>query len=576
MLETNRNNLSEDLSPYLQQHKKNPVHWQVWSKEVLDFARKKKFPILLSVGYASCHWCHVMAHESFEDQETADLMNKYFLNIKVDREERPDIDYIFQSSFQLFNNSSGGWPLTMFLDENAVPFMAGTYFPKVTSHGLTSFKEVILKVGETYRQQREEIIKQSPVISKSLELRKSSVLNQDLENILKNIIINLDKEKGGYKGSPKFPIFNIYDTLLYFFTKTKNVDYLEPIELVLKQLCSQGIYDHVEGGISRYTVDENWLIPHFEKMLYDNAQFVFLISKFLKINKSDYFQKKIIQTIEFINKNFLNPENNLLGSAYDADSDGEEGKYYVFNYNEVKEIKDIEQYFDIKPDGNWENKIILREIKPPPETVVIKLKDIRKKKIKPFFDNKVQLDLNCLWISALISAEKILPKNNYLQIAETYYNNLEKIFFKEEKLYHTNSKTFVFLEDYAYAISMLLDLSDQTLKPNYLFKAKDLCSKTIELFYVKEKSIFQKNIVSKNDLFHRPIDISDNNIPNGNSIMLLNFSRLGMKSEAKELSNSLNGYLNIYKSLMTSSLKSIDYFNMIEDNKNCTENGCIF
>ena len=576
MLETNRNNLSEDLSPYLQQHKKNPVHWQVWSKEVLDFARKKKFPILLSVGYASCHWCHVMAHESFEDQETADLMNKYFLNIKVDREERPDIDYIFQSSFQLFNNSSGGWPLTMFLDENAVPFMAGTYFPKVTSHGLTSFKEVILKVGETYRQQREEIIKQSPVISKSLELRKSSVLNQDLENILKNIIINLDKEKGGYKGSPKFPIFNIYDTLLYFFTKTKNVDYLEPIELVLKQLCSQGIYDHVEGGISRYTVDENWLIPHFEKMLYDNAQFVFLISKFLKINKSDYFQKKIIQTIEFINKNFLNPENNLLGSAYDADSDGEEGKYYVFNYNEVKEIKDIEQYFDIKPDGNWENKIILREIKPPPESVVIKLKDIRKKKIKPFFDNKVQLDLNCLWISALISAEKILPKNNYLQIAETYYNNLEKIFFKEEKLYHTNSKTFVFLEDYAYAISMLLDLSDQTLKPNYLFKAKDLCSKTIELFYVKEKSIFQKNIVSKNDLFHRPIDISDNNIPNGNSIMLLNFSRLGMKSEAKELSNSLNGYLNIYKSLMTSSLKSIDYFNMIEDNKNCTENGCIF
>jgi uncharacterized protein YyaL (SSP411 family) len=576
MLETNRNNLSEDLSPYLQQHKKNPVHWQVWSKEALDFARKKKFPILLSVGYASCHWCHVMAHESFEDQETADLMNKYFLNIKVDREERPDIDYIFQSSFQLFNNSSGGWPLTMFLDENAVPFMAGTYFPKVTSHGLTSFKEVILKVGETYRQQREEIIKQSPVISKSLELRKSSVLNQDLENILKNIIINLDNEKGGYKGSPKFPIFNIYDTLLYFFTKTKNVDYLEPIELVLKQLCSQGIYDHVEGGISRYTVDENWLIPHFEKMLYDNAQFVFLISKFLKINKSDYFQKKIIQTIQFINKNFLNPENNLLGSAYDADSDGEEGKYYVFNYNEVKEIKDIEQYFDIKPDGNWENKIILREIKTPPESVVIKLKDIRKKKIKPFFDNKVQLDLNCLWISALISAEKILPKNNYLQIAETYYNNLEKIFFKEEKLYHTNSKTFVFLEDYAYAISMLLDLSDQTLKPNYLFKAKDLCSKAIELFYVKEKSIFQKNIVSKNDLFHRPIDISDNNIPNGNSIMLLNFSRLGMKSEAKELSNSLNGYLNIYKSLMTSSLKSIDYFNMIEDNKNCTENGCIF
>ena len=575
MLKINKNNLSKDLSPYLQQHKENPVNWQVWSKEVLNFAKEKKIPILLSVGYASCHWCHVMAHESFEDKETAELMNKYFLNIKVDREERPDIDYVFQSSFQLFNQSGGGWPLTMFLDENAIPFMAGTYFPKIASHGLSSFKEVILKVGETYGQQREEIIRQSPIISKSLELRKSSVLNQDLENILQNIIVNLDKDKGGYIGAPKFPIFNIYDTLLYFFSKTKNSNYIEPVELILKQLCSQGIYDHVEGGLSRYTIDENWLIPHFEKMLYDNAQFVLLISKFLKISKNNYFEKKIIQTIEYIHSNFQNRESNLLGSAYDADSEGEEGKYYVFNYNELRDIKDIKQYFDIEREGNWENKIILKEIKAPPESVVIKLKELRKKKIKPFFDNKIQLDLNCLWVSALISAEKILPKNHYLQIAETFYNSLEKMFFKDEKLHHTNSKTSVFLEDYAYAIAMLLDLSDQTLKPSYMFKAKDLCRKTIELFYVKEKSIFQNNIISENDLFHKPINISDNNIPNGNSVMLLNFSRLGMKNEARELSNSLNGYLNIYKSLMASSLKSIDYFNTIESNKNCTELGCI-
>ena len=575
MLEINKNNLSEDLSPYLQQHKKNPVNWQTWSKEVLNIAKKKKIPILLSVGYASCHWCHVMAHESFEDKETAELMNKYFLNIKVDREERPDIDYIFQSSFQLFNQSGGGWPLTMFLDENAIPFMGGTYFPKIPSHGLPSFKEVILKVGETYNQQREEIIKQSPVIAKSLELKKSSVLNQNLENILQSTIINLDKEKGGYKGAPKFPIFNVYDTLLYFFTKTKNFNYIEPVELILKQLCSQGIYDHVEGGLSRYTVDENWLIPHFEKMLYDNAQFVLLISKFLKINKNNYFEKKAIQTIEFINKNFLNQENNLLGSAYDADSDGEEGKYYVFNHNELKGIKDIEQYFNVKPDGNWDGKIILREIKTPPESIIIKLKELRKDKNKPFFDNKIQLDLNCLWVSALISAEKVIPNKSYLQKAEAFYNNLEKMFFMEDKLYHTNSKTSVFLEDYAFAIAMLLDLSDQTLKPNYLFKAKEICKKTIELFYVKEKLIFQKNIISNNDLFYKPIDISDNNISNGNSIMLLNFSRLGMKREAKELSNSLNGYLNIYKSLMTSSLKSIDYFNMTESSKTCTDDGCI-
>ena len=274
--------------------------------------------------------------------------------------------------------------------------------------------------------------------------------------------------------------------------------------------------------------------------------------------------------------NFLNSQKNLLGSAYDADSDGEEGKYYIFNYNELKKIKDIEKYFDVKPDGNWENKIILREIKKsPPESIITKLKELRNKKNKPFFDNKIQLDLNCIWVSALISAGKVLPNNKYLEIAENFYTNLEELFFKKDRLFHTSSKTSVFLEDYAYAIAMLLDLSDQTLKPNYLFKAKDLCKKTIDLFYIKEKSIFQKNIIAENDLFHKPIDISDNNIPNGNSIMLINFSRLGMKNEAKELSHSLNGYLNIYKSLMVSSLKAIDYYKMIESGKNCTETGCI-
>ena len=570
-----KNNLNLESSPYLQQHKDNPVYWQTWNSNVLNFARKNKKPILLSIGYSSCHWCHVMAHESFEDKETGDLMNKYFLNIKVDREERPDIDYIFQSSYQLFNQSGGGWPLTMFLDENAVPFMAGTYFPKINSHGLPSFKEVILKVGRTYTEQREEIIKQSSIISKSLELKKSLVLTQELEPILQSIILNLDDKKGGYKGSPKFPIFNIYDTLLFFYNRTKKLDYLKPVELVLEQLCSQGIYDHVEGGISRYTIDENWLIPHFEKMLYDNAQFILLLSKYLKTKKNEYYEKKIFQTIEFINKNFLHPENKLLGSAYDADSEGEEGKYYVFSYDELKNIKNINQYYDIKPEGNWENKIILKEIKTPTESVTLDLKKIREKKIKPFFDNKVQLDLNCLWVSSLISAEQILPNNNFLKIAESYYKNLEIFFFNKEQLQHTILKPDVFLEDYAYSIAMLLDLYEHTLKPNYLLKAKELCRKTYELFYVKEKSIFQKNIVATNELFHKPIDISDGNIPNGNSIMLLNYSRLKMNNEAKVLSNSLNGYLNFYKPIMASSLKAIDFFKMNESGKSCNENGCL-
>jgi len=568
-----KNNLEKDPSPYLQQHKNNPVNWQVWSKEILSLARAQKKPILLSIGYSSCHWCHVMAHESFEDKETAELMNKYFLNIKVDREERPDIDFIFQNSYQIFNQSGGGWPLTMFLDENAVPFMGGTYFPKTSQNGMPSFKEVLINVGSVYLEKRNEIVKQSQLIKKSLELNKSSVINQNLEPILENMIKNLDNEKGGYKGSPKFPIFNVYDTLMYFYNKTKNIKLLEPVKIIAQKLCSQGIYDQVEGGISRYAVDENWMIPHFEKMLYDNCQFIALLSKYVKIDNKDYYKKKIIQTINYINKNFFVFEKKLLGSSYDADSDGEEGKYYVFSYDEIKEIENIQKYFEVLPAGNWEGKIILKEKAYPPEDVINKLKSIRSTKNKPFFDNKVQLDLNCLWVSSLILAHSVIPNKNFLEKAETHFNQIEIHFLKDE-IYHSSSKNLVFLEDLAYTINALIDLNEATLNPKYKIKAIEMCKKTIDQFYIKEKKIFQKNKIKFNDLFVNPIDISDHTIPNGNSVMLQNLTRLGFKKESQELATSLNGYLNIYKSFMASSLKSIDYFNEISSGKTCNISGC--
>ena len=383
MVQNNKNVLSEDLSPYLKQHKDNPVNWQIWSKDTLEYAKLNKKPILLSIGYASCHWCHVMAHESFEDNETAKKMNELFINIKVDREERPDLDFIFQSSFQLFNQTSGGWPLTMFLDENGVPFMGGTFFPKESKHGLPSFKDVLQKVSEAYKHQRENIINQKELIIKNLELKKNSVLNQDIEPILEIALGNLDQIKGGYKGAPKFPNFVLYETLLYFYNKSKNKKYLDPVDLIIKQICSKGIYDHVEGGIARYTVDDNWIVPHFEKMLYDNPQFILLLSKYCKINTKNYFKDKLEQTIEFLKKNFVNIEG-FLGSAYDADSEGEEGKYYVYKYEEIKEIKNIEKYFEIKPEGNWENKIILIEKEKPTKEVLEKLLNLRKKKLNLF------------------------------------------------------------------------------------------------------------------------------------------------------------------------------------------------
>jgi len=568
----NQNKLGKDPSPYLQQHKNNPVNWQVWSKDILEIARKNKKPILLSIGYASCHWCHVMAHESFEDKETADLMNKYFINIKVDREERPDLDFVFQSSFQLFNQTGGGWPLTMFLDENGVPFMGGTYFPKNSRHGLPSFKEVLQKVHDAYKEQKENIIKQKDLVIKNLDLKKNSVLSQDLEPILEASLSQLDSIKGGYRGAPKFPTFNLYETLLYFYNKTGKKKYLDPITLLIKQLCSKGIYDHVEGGISRYTVDEDWIIPHFEKMLYDNTQFILLLSKYCKINKDQYFSEKLDQTIQFIKEEFLN-KNQLLGSAYDADSDGEEGKYYVYNYDDIKEIKDIRDYFEIDEKGNWENKIILVEKKKAPKKILEKLLDIRIKKNKPFFDEKTQLDLNCLWISGLISAHEILPAKGYLNLAVKFFNNIEENYLKKN-IQHSYSKEIVFLEDYAFLINALNDLSDKTMNFRYKDLARELSIEAIDKFYIKEKNIFQKNQKNNNDIFFRPIDIGDNTIPNGNAIMLTNLIRTGLMDETKNLANSLNGYLNIYKNHMMTAIRALDFFNNISAGKNCNEQGC--
>ncbi len=574
MIDIKKNNLLENPSPYLQQHRNNPVNWQVWSNETLELAKKNSKPILLSIGYASCHWCHVMAHESFEDQETADLMNKYFINIKVDREERPDLDFVFQSSFQLFNRTGGGWPLTMFLDENGVPFMGGTYFPKTNQNGLPSFKEVLNKVHDSYQEQKTKIIEQKDLIIKNLELKKNSVLNQDLEPVVENYLNYLDQSKGGYKGAPKFPTFYLYETFLYFYNITNKKKFLDPVTLIIKQICSKGLYDHVEGGISRYTVDENWITPHFEKMLYDNTQFILLLAKYCKINTENYFKEKLSQTIDFLNKEFLNKDG-LLGSAYDADSEGEEGKYYIFYYEEINDIKNISEYFEIDPKGNWEGKIILIEKKKPPKEIIDKLFKIRSKKKKPFFDDKSQLDLNCLWLSALITAHEVLPRKNYLKLAENYFLKIEEKFLKQT-IQHSYSSGVVFLEDYAFLINALNDLSDKTMNFKYKNYATNLCREVFSKFYIDKKNIFQKNLIKKNDIFFNPIDIGDNTIPNGNAIMLINLVRLGLMNEAKTLSNSLNGYLNVYKDHMVTAIRAIDFYNKLNEGKNCNEKGCSF
>ena len=379
----------------------------------------------------------------------------------------------------------------------------------------------------------------------------------------------MDPVKGGFHGAPKFPTFNLYETLLYFYNKTKDLKYIEPVNIILKQLCSKGIYDHVEGGISRYTVDENWIIPHFEKMLYDNTQFILLLSKYCKINKSKYYKDKLLQTVEFLKTNFINNEK-FLGSAYDADSEGEEGKYYVYSYEEIKKIPGIEEYFEIKPEGNWEKKIILIEKKAPTQEILNILKEIRSKKEKPFFDDKTQLDLNCLWISSLVAANEILPEMKYLKLAEEFFLLIEKKFIKD-KIYHSYSKKTVFLEDYAFLINALNDLSDKTMSFKYRELAKKITYETLKKFYLEQKIYFKKP-KDNSDVFN-PIDIGDNTIPNGNAIMLINLLRLGMMDEAKKLAQSLNEYLNIYKNHMMTALRAVDFL-IINTGGNCNEQGC--
>ena len=363
------NQLKNEKSPYLKQHENNPVNWLPWSKQSLLKAKNNRKPIFLSVGYASCHWCHVMAHESFENTETAKIMNEKFINIKVDREERPDLDFIFQRSLGILTGAQGGWPLSMFLDENGVPFTGGTYFPPKEIHGRPSFNSVLENVSKVYSENREKIISQVSQmrdIFKELN-RKNSVLKQNVEPYVDKIINYLDEENGGFKGAPKFPQFYIFDTIFYFYKKNNNKKYFKAVQNLLSNISSRGIYDHVEGGISRYTVDEKWIVPHFEKMLYDNILYINLLNSFIENNEDFYYINKLKQTLNFINREFIS-ENGLLGSAYDADSEGIEGKYYIWKYDDLKNLLNedlnlFEKKYSISKEGNFEGLNILVEKK---------------------------------------------------------------------------------------------------------------------------------------------------------------------------------------------------------------------
>ena len=573
------NLLKKEKSPYLKQHENNPVDWYAWNKETLLKAKTEKKPIFLSVGYASCHWCHVMAHESFEDQDTANLMNEKFINIKVDREERPDLDYVFQRSLSILTGTQGGWPLSMFLDENGVPFTGGTYFPPKEMQGRPDFKKVLNNVSSVYKENREKIISQAPQMQDIFSKinQRSAVLSQPLEPFVEKIITYLDEEYGSFKGAPKFPQFYMFDAIFYFYLKSNNQKYLTPVETLLTNISSKGVYDQLEGGIARYAVDEKWIIPHFEKMLYDNIQYINLLTKFYQKTKKKYFENKLIQTINFINKEFKNQEN-LYGSAYDADSEGIEGKYYVWSYEELKQLlKDdftlFEKKYEISNTGNFEGKNILIETKnklsEEEQNKIKKIEEVliqeRNKRVKPFFDDKSQTDLNAFILDTLISASIVLEDNNLKNKAlETIKILNEKL---SNKIYHCydSSEIDVFLEDYVYYAMLLITLYEVDGDEKALEKSTTIMKEIWEIFYNKDTQLLQKNIIQKNDLFVSPVDLNDSNIPNGNSVYLNLCNKLYTITNDKFwiekvniLKKSFHQVLNSFYSQMFSFIKTLD------------------
>ncbi|NEV92671.1 thioredoxin domain-containing protein [Psychroflexus sp. YR1-1] len=549
------NNLKHATSPYLLQHAENPVNWEEWSPEVLRRAQKENKPLIISVGYAACHWCHVMAHESFEDEEVAELMNAHFVCIKIDREERPDIDHIYMEAAQMLTGR-GGWPLNAFALPDGRPFYAATYFPK------ENWKKVLSNVAKAYASSYDQLLETAEKVTDGIQMSQelspvdgenefSSSSYTDFIMSWQNIV---DLENGGFKGAPKFPMSNSWQFLLQYYKRTQDNFGAEAFLKTLDGMALGGIYDQVGGGFSRYAVDDKWFAPHFEKMLYDNALLVNVYANAYSLFPKPEYKQVISETIDFVKRELKHPEAGFY-SALDADSEGEEGKYYVWTYRELAEVLSeteldlVQDYYNISRRGNWESsknilyarqfpqdyakdqgldlKILRKEL----EDLKNKLHRYRQKRIRPALDDKILTSWNALMISGLVEAYKALRKEDYLELAESAIEFLLKTRWVEnEKLLRTRNeeKSIVgFLEDYAFMIEALINLYQVTFKMEYLNKARQLTEICFRDFKERSSSMFQYTSKSGEKLISRTYEINDNVIPASNSSLAKSLFLLG-------------------------------------------------
>ncbi|MCI0813169.1 MAG: thioredoxin domain-containing protein [Chloroflexi bacterium] len=590
------NRLINETSPYLLQHANNPVDWYPWGQEALDRAKAEDLPILLSVGYSACHWCHVMERESFENPEIAAIMNERFVSIKVDREERPDIDSIYMSAVQAMTGH-GGWPMTVFLTPDGKPFYGGTYFPPDDRGGTAAFPKVLTALSEAYRNDRENVVKTTEQLIERMELMgsanagNSSPLTEDvLHQAFRRIAGDFDDRHGGVGIQPKFPQPMTYEFLLRYHLRTQNAEALDMVELTLERMANGGIYDQIGGGFHRYSTDTYWLVPHFEKMLYDNALLVQLYLHAYQVTGKPMYRRIVDETLAYVTREMTSPEGGFY-SAQDADSEGVEGKFFVWMPQEIQGVlgdddaEVVGRYYGVTPHGNFEGRNILHvaldaatlaadegltadEFSRLIDRAKQKLLDVRSRRVAPQRDDKVLTSWNGMMLRAFAEAGAILGRPEYVKVAEQNAKFLLDSMVKDGRVLRTykattdetgatgalgEAKLNGYLEDYAFLIDGLLALHEASFGQRWLAEAIRLGHHMVDLFWDDATGLFYDTGRDHETLVVRPRDFSDNALPSGSSMasgVLLRLSvitgELGFREKAEAGLRSVRDVMTSY------------------------------
>lgn len=586
-----KNELIHETSPYLLQHAHNPVHWQPWSNEALQIAKEKDIPVLVSIGYSACHWCHVMERESFENEATAAVMNEHFVNIKIDREERPDLDHIYMDAVQAMTGS-GGWPLNVFLTPDGRPFYGGTYFPPQKAFNRASWTDVLLSISDAWKNRREEMEQQAATLTEhikksnsfgqiknavNIEAGEAPFTKEDCEAITQALLATADKEEGGFGKAPKFPQTFSINCLLQSALFLKDDAALQQAELSLLKMYRGGIYDQLAGGLCRYSTDGEWLAPHFEKMLYDNALFIIALGNAYLFTKKEIYREAIIHTCDFIFSEMKNKTGGYY-AALDADSEGVEGKFYVWDKQETDELLGedaplFNAYFDVTEHGNWEEKNILRIRKPleeiaaqfeinikETESIISKAKNrllsARNKRVRPGTDDKILLGWNALLVTAFCKAYAATQDETYKTAAQELFDFIRSAFAEKEGSYFHTYKNGVakypaFLDDYACLIDACIHLQEITGEEHYLHTAKALTEYVMQHFSDEESAYFFFTAKKQDDIAVRKIEMYDGAAPSGNSMMAKNILYLSLVFDLPEWHNKALVIITSLKNIIT-------------------------